>query len=68
MLVRLTDKGAKLIGQLIERYLDEQKRYLSVLPPGELVTLERLLRQLMVAAEHRGTEPKKQRRAPEESP
>jgi DNA-binding MarR family transcriptional regulator len=65
VLVRLTDKGARLIGQLIERYLAEQKRYLSVLTPAELERLERLLRKLMIAAEQPRMEPKKQRRVPE---
>jgi len=62
VLVRLTDKGAGLIGQLIERYLAEQKRYLSVLAPAELERLERLLRKLMVAGEQRADRTKKQRR------
>jgi DNA-binding MarR family transcriptional regulator len=58
VLVRLTDKGTTLIGQLIQRYLAEQKRYLSALTPPELERLERLLRKLMVAGEQRanGTE------------
>ncbi|HEX6538388.1 MAG TPA: MarR family transcriptional regulator [Candidatus Dormibacteraeota bacterium] len=51
VLVRLTDVGATLTGQLIERYLEEQKRYLTVLTPAELGRLEVLLRKLTVAAE-----------------
>lgn len=59
VLVRLTDKGARLIGQLVERYLAEQKGYLSLLTPAELERLERLLRKLMVAAERSGREPER---------
>jgi DNA-binding MarR family transcriptional regulator len=53
VLVRLTDKGSTLIGELIERYLAEQRRYLSVLTPSELERLERSLRKLMVVGEQR---------------
>jgi DNA-binding MarR family transcriptional regulator len=62
VLVRLTDQGAKLIGQLIERYLAEQKRYLSVLAPAELERLERLLRKLMLAGEQDADGTRNQRR------
>jgi DNA-binding MarR family transcriptional regulator len=64
VLVRLTDKGAGLIGHLIERYLAEQKRYLSVLAPAELERLERLLRKLMAAGEQLADRTGKQRRRP----
>ena len=52
VLVRLTDTGAQLTGELVNSYLTEQKRFVSVLTPGELERLERLLRKLTAAAEH----------------
>lgn len=58
VLVRLTDAGAQLTGQLIKGYLDEQKRYVSVLTPAELERLERLLRKLTTAAEQSTAESK----------
>lgn len=51
VLVRLTESGAQLTGRLINSYLTEQKRYVSVLTPAELERLERLLRKLTAAAE-----------------
>lgn len=61
VLVRLTDAGAELTGRLINSYLTEQKRYVSVLTQGELERLERLLRKLTTAAERSATDAQRPR-------
>lgn len=64
VLVRLTDAGAQLTGELINSYLTEQKRFVSVLTPGELERLERLLRKLTTAAERSAPDGRRSRHTP----